>query len=68
MNFFRSLGFDIPPRKGIPDFLQEVSGKKDQEVASEDLPCYRQICRPLHPKPTLKFLLACLLACHFQQG
>ena len=32
MNFFNSLGFDIPPRKGIPDFLQEVSGKKDQEV------------------------------------
>ena len=33
MSFFKSLGFDIPPRKGIPDFLQEVSGKKDQEVS-----------------------------------
>lgn len=31
MPFFRSLGFDIPKRKGIPDFLQEVSGKKDQQ-------------------------------------
>ena len=32
MDFFRSLGFDLPKRKGIPDFLQEVSGKKDQAV------------------------------------
>ena len=32
MGFFQSLGFDIPARKGIPDFLQEVSGQKDQQV------------------------------------
>ena len=32
MGFFQSLGFDIPARKGIPDFLQEVSGRKDQQV------------------------------------
>ena len=32
MNFFRGLGFDLPKRKGIPDFLQEVSGLKDQKV------------------------------------
>ena len=32
MGFFQSLGFDIPKRKGIPDFLQEVSGRKDQQV------------------------------------
>ncbi len=30
--FFQSLGFDIPERKDVPDFLQEVSGRKDQEV------------------------------------
>lgn len=34
MHFFRSLGFDIPKRKGVPDFLQEVSGRKDQQVRS----------------------------------
>ena len=32
MPFFQGLGFDIPERKGIPDFLQEVSGLRDQEV------------------------------------
>ena len=32
MPFFQSLGFDIPERKGIPDFLQEISGLKDQKV------------------------------------
>ena len=40
MNFFKSLGFDIPPRKGIPDFLQEVSGKKDQEVSQRIFTMY----------------------------
>lgn len=34
MDFFNSLGFGIPKRKGIPDFLQEVSGRKDQQVSS----------------------------------
>ena len=33
--FFKSLGFDIPERKGIPDFLQEVSGRTDQEVPAD---------------------------------
>lgn len=33
MDFFRSMGFDLPERKGIPDFLQEVSGLKDQQVS-----------------------------------
>ncbi|CAJ1970634.1 unnamed protein product [Sphenostylis stenocarpa] len=31
LEFFQSLGFQIPPRKGIADFLQEVTSKKDQE-------------------------------------
>ncbi|KAL9995142.1 putative ABC-2 type transporter, P-loop containing nucleoside triphosphate hydrolase [Helianthus debilis subsp. tardiflorus] len=30
-NFFRSLGFICPERKGIADFLQEVISQKDQE-------------------------------------
>ncbi|KAH9560799.1 hypothetical protein CY35_06G126700 [Sphagnum magellanicum] len=31
LEFFESLGFKLPPRKGIADFLQEVTSKKDQE-------------------------------------
>ncbi|KAK9150152.1 hypothetical protein Syun_008461 [Stephania yunnanensis] len=30
VEFFESLGFKLPPRKGIADFLQEVTSKKDQ--------------------------------------
>ena len=30
--FFDSLGFSLPERKGVADFLQEVCSQKDQEV------------------------------------
>ncbi|KAG0526217.1 hypothetical protein BDA96_06G126400 [Sorghum bicolor] len=30
VNYFNSLGFSLPPRKGIADFLQEVTSRKDQ--------------------------------------
>ncbi|KAG8091552.1 hypothetical protein GUJ93_ZPchr0012g20034 [Zizania palustris] len=30
VDFFKSLGFSLPPRKGIADFLQEVTSRKDQ--------------------------------------
>ncbi|KAK3206522.1 hypothetical protein Dsin_020568 [Dipteronia sinensis] len=30
LQFFESLGFKLPPRKGVADFLQEVTSKKDQ--------------------------------------
>ncbi|KAJ1377530.1 P-loop containing nucleoside triphosphate hydrolase [Sesbania bispinosa] len=30
VEFFESLGFKLPPRKGVADFLQEVTSKKDQ--------------------------------------
>ncbi|XP_042513197.1 ABC transporter G family member 31-like isoform X2 [Macadamia integrifolia] len=30
VRFFESLGFKLPPRKGIADFLQEVTSRKDQ--------------------------------------
>ncbi|KAK4275171.1 hypothetical protein QN277_018300 [Acacia crassicarpa] len=30
LEFFESLGFKLPPRKGVADFLQEVTSKKDQ--------------------------------------
>ncbi|KAK4801462.1 hypothetical protein SAY86_021949 [Trapa natans] len=31
LEFFESLGFKCPDRKGVADFLQEVTSKKDQE-------------------------------------
>ncbi|XP_076908406.1 pleiotropic drug resistance protein 1-like [Bidens hawaiensis] len=31
LEFFESMGFKCPERKGIADFLQEVTSKKDQE-------------------------------------
>ena len=30
MPFFNSMGFALPERKGIADFLQEVTSPKDQ--------------------------------------
>lgn len=32
MPFFNTLGFQVPPRKGVADFLQEVTSRVDQEV------------------------------------
>ena len=32
MPFFNSCGFALPARKGIADFLQEVTSRKDQGV------------------------------------
>lgn len=32
MPFFNDMGFALPPRKGVPDFLQEVTSRKDQQV------------------------------------
>ncbi|XP_024402862.1 ABC transporter G family member 31 isoform X2 [Physcomitrium patens] len=31
LGFFEAVGFKIPPRKGVADFLQEVTSKMDQE-------------------------------------
>ncbi|XP_051118241.1 pleiotropic drug resistance protein 2-like isoform X2 [Andrographis paniculata] len=31
LDFFKGLGFKCPDRKGVADFLQEVTSKKDQE-------------------------------------
>ncbi|KAI8544376.1 hypothetical protein RHMOL_Rhmol08G0291700 [Rhododendron molle] len=38
--FFESMGFKCPERKGVADFLQEVTSKKDQKQywAREDVP------------------------------
>ena len=32
MEFFAQQGFACPARKGVADFLQEVTSSKDQEV------------------------------------
>ncbi|KAK6129780.1 hypothetical protein DH2020_036487 [Rehmannia glutinosa] len=39
--FFESMGFKCPARKGVADFLQEVTSKKDQQQywAHKDEPC-----------------------------
>nr|POF16743.1 pleiotropic drug resistance protein 1 [Quercus suber] len=31
LEFFESIGFKSPERKGVADFLQEVTSRKDQE-------------------------------------
>ncbi|PKA65330.1 Pleiotropic drug resistance protein 12 [Apostasia shenzhenica] len=31
LDFFRSCGFECPKRKGVADFLQEITSRKDQE-------------------------------------
>ncbi|KNA25912.1 hypothetical protein SOVF_002340 [Spinacia oleracea] len=31
LEFFESIGFQLPPRKGVADFLQEVTSRKDQK-------------------------------------
>lgn len=38
MPFFNSCGFALPARKGIADFLQEVTSRKDQGVRQPFLP------------------------------
>ncbi|KAJ0075710.1 hypothetical protein Patl1_34366 [Pistacia atlantica] len=40
LDFFESMGFKCPERKGVADFLQEVTSKKDQQQywSSEDEP------------------------------
>ena len=30
--FFDGLGFEMPERKGVADFLQEITSRKDQKV------------------------------------
>ena len=39
MPFFNSVGFQLPARKGIADFLQEVTSPKDQPVRAPAMLC-----------------------------
>ena len=68
MDFFTGVGFRCPPRKGIPDFLQEVSGCLAAFAAG--LPALA--CHPACPGvqqvaeavcTAEEICLACLLAC-----
>ena len=47
--YFESMGFRLPPRKGIADFLQEVTSKKDQQarqsLLGEKMCVVGSICR-----------------------
>lgn len=40
--FFTTVGFALPERKGIADFLQEVTSAKDQQVTHPPLVLYDQ--------------------------
>ncbi len=35
--YFQSLGFYVPERKAVSDFLQEVTSKKDQKVGDHSI-------------------------------
>lgn len=41
VDFFESLGFRLPPRKGVADFLQEVSIRKANMSCSASSPSLR---------------------------
>ena len=32
LDFFSTMGFQCPERKGVADFLQEVTSRNDQQV------------------------------------
>ena len=34
--FFEGMGFQLPERKGVADFLQEVTSPKDQAVSGHE--------------------------------
>jgi hypothetical protein len=55
--FFESMGFKLPERKGIADFLQEVTSPKDQAVGHTPSCCPSTTpiavfcCRPAFRRP-----------------
>lgn len=38
VDFFQGLGFQLPPRKGVADFLQEITSRKEQKVQNPPSP------------------------------
>lgn len=55
LDFFEPLGFRCPERKGVADFLQEVTSRKDQQV--------RPICAPCFSKEMPSALCLHTIAC-----
>ena len=60
LTYFAGQGFQCPERKGVADFLQEITSRKDQKVcASSFLPAAAStISRTWYTEP-----FVCLLAC-----
>ena len=44
MRHFQSLGFFVPERKAVSDFLQEVTSRKDQQVSLPHA-CKNMLCQ-----------------------
>lgn len=67
--FFEQLGFEIPERKGVADFIQEVCSKKDQEVLSDPgfLPV-GFVTVGFLPVEQSQFALFDDMLCHHQEG
>ena len=41
--YFQSLGFYVPERKAVSDFLQEVTYKKDKNVQLREFYCFEKL-------------------------
>ena len=64
--FFSSLGFQLPERKGIADFLQEVTSQKDQQVCLHSMPVHsgRAVtCSEYHFMMQIRLLVSLLCSC-----
>ena len=59
LDFFSTMGFQCPERKGVADFLQEVTSRNDQQVC---------VCRPGWMSIPAWQRMACLLQCVAQTG
>ena len=49
--YFQSLGFYVPERKAVSDFLQEVTSQKDQQVGFQFCSC-KSCCLRIHLSST----------------
>jgi len=67
LEFFQNMGFKCPPRKGVADFLQEVTSKKDQQQYwfRTDEP-YRYVSVPEFAKSFYSFHIGEQLATEFK--
>jgi hypothetical protein len=61
--FFEGLGFQLPERKGIADFLQEVTSLKDQEQYWRCVMCTLECLYSMHPRCAIlpRWLWPCIM-------